>query len=354
MFHARVYYWSGDPLGYVDALSRILRWCKERAREEGRVVVQRREVSKVSESLVGDGAGTRQSETASGDEDEDKSEGREQVQEESKQGPGGSEGKREVQEQEQKRQEDEEVSSGEEGEEGEEDSDEDENGDEDEDGDKDEDGDGDGDEDDGEESEKNEVHDEEELDEVLAAAKANLTMWLERVARVCLILVSQMIEMNVGTPSLCVVLVRSSRLLTRWLPCWTLGLPGGDQLARSAVHTLHWTHFPPRAYSRTPLRPCTGLSPLWKPPKSKRTLFYRRIRCGAKRQRHRHDRYEHRSAGRCVWRLVACRGSTRKDSRYTSRACHGECPCSDVLRRGSVLIRIPLSAAFFFVSCAHL
>ncbi|KAF8448938.1 hypothetical protein L210DRAFT_3389378 [Boletus edulis BED1] len=37
MFHARVHYWSGDPLGYVDALSRILRRCKERAREEGRI-----------------------------------------------------------------------------------------------------------------------------------------------------------------------------------------------------------------------------------------------------------------------------------------------------------------------------
>ncbi|KAI9456946.1 hypothetical protein HD554DRAFT_2030326 [Boletus coccyginus] len=29
VFHARVHYWSGDPLGYVDALSRILGKCKE-------------------------------------------------------------------------------------------------------------------------------------------------------------------------------------------------------------------------------------------------------------------------------------------------------------------------------------
>ncbi|KAH0836749.1 hypothetical protein J3R83DRAFT_8485 [Lanmaoa asiatica] len=36
MFHARVHYWSGDPLGYVDALSRILGRCKGKAREEGR------------------------------------------------------------------------------------------------------------------------------------------------------------------------------------------------------------------------------------------------------------------------------------------------------------------------------
>ncbi|KAG8221016.1 hypothetical protein J3R82DRAFT_2525 [Butyriboletus roseoflavus] len=114
VFHARVHYWSGDPLGYVDALSRILGRCKERAREEGRVVAQRRERRVV---VGGDVEGFSQSERANEDADE-------------------------------------------------------------------------------ESTDDAKVQGKEELDAVLVAAEANLSMWLERIARVCLILASQMIEMN--------------------------------------------------------------------------------------------------------------------------------------------------------------
>ncbi|KAG6381693.1 hypothetical protein JVT61DRAFT_294 [Boletus reticuloceps] len=150
VFHARVHYWSGDPLGYVDALSRILRRCKERAREEGRIVMQRREVAKMANARgEGETEGTSESEQASESEDAN----------EDKDGDGdGNSNETEC--------------GGGEGDEGEEDAE--------------------------ESTENTEVQDEEKEvpDDVLAAAEANLSMWLERIARTCLILASQMIEMN--------------------------------------------------------------------------------------------------------------------------------------------------------------
>lgn len=149
VFHARVHYWSGDPLGYVDALSRILARCKERAREEGRVVVQRREFVKAGKSRGGgDVESTSQSEQTNGHDDNDEGEDEDKGEE------------------------------------------------------------------DAEESTENaKVQEEEELDDVLVTAEANLSMWLERIARICLILASQMIEMNVGIISFYFVPLVCS---TRW------------------------------------------------------------------------------------------------------------------------------------------
>lgn len=156
VFHARVHYWSGDPLGYVDALSRILGQCKQRAREEGRVVAQRREMRQVNRARGGgDAEGAGQSERTN--EDEDENEGKDE-----------DKGKDE--------------------DEGTEDA-----------------------EADVESTEDAEVQDE-ELDDVLVAAEANLSMWLERIARVCLILASQLIEMNVSIHIFFPVLSPLSRL----------------------------------------------------------------------------------------------------------------------------------------------
>lgn len=127
-----MHFWSGDSLGYVDALSHILARCKEKAREEGRVVAQRRKAGKSRGG--GDAESKNQSEETNRDDDEGK-EDTEGVQDE-----------------------------------------------------------------------------DEEPDDVLVAAEANLSMWLERIARVCLILTSQMIEMNVGAISFCIFPCISSRL----------------------------------------------------------------------------------------------------------------------------------------------
>ncbi|KAN0088398.1 hypothetical protein V8E55_005455 [Tylopilus felleus] len=140
VFHARVHYWSGDPLGYVDALSRILAKCKEKAREEGRIVLKRKELGKAVKACGGGDVESTRSEHTSNGEDESEDGDREEGKEDAEKSTEGTE----VQDEEEKE-------SDEEG---------------------------------------------EESDEVLAAAEANLSMWLERVARVCLILASQMIEMN--------------------------------------------------------------------------------------------------------------------------------------------------------------
>ena len=179
VFHARVHYWSGDPLGYVDALSRILGKCKERAREEGRVVMQRREVVAQEGARGCNVGGTSQCQQAREDRDQEgdnEDEGKEGVEESTENAK--------IQDEDGDGDEDE----GEEGE-GENDGDED---------------DDEGKEDAEESTESVKVQDvqEERTDDVLAAAEANLSMWLERIARICLILASQMIEMNVGIVSL--------------------------------------------------------------------------------------------------------------------------------------------------------
>ena len=171
MFHARVHYWSGDALGYVDALSRILAKCKERAREEGRVVVQRRELGAVKARGGGDAEGIRRSEQTREDQEQEQDEDEEGA-EESTENANFQEGTpRSEQTSEDPGQDQDENENENEGKA------------------------------DAEESTENSDQDEEdeEPDDVLAAAEANLSMWLERIARVCLILASQMIEMNVGT-----------------------------------------------------------------------------------------------------------------------------------------------------------
>jgi hypothetical protein len=137
-------------LGYVDALSGILGRCKARAREEGRVVMQRRR-------MKAEASGRREGKEGERVEDEDEDEV---------------------------------------GEEGEEDDDDD--------GEEKEDSldDGKADAETPAESEVGEEREEQaeeevEEDEILVAAEANLSMWLERAARLCLILASQMIEMKV-------------------------------------------------------------------------------------------------------------------------------------------------------------
>ena len=243
VFHARVHYWSGDPLGYVDALSRILGKCKQRAREEGRVIVQRRELGEAGRARgEGDAKGILRSEQIREDQDqeeeENKDEGKDdaevsmentEVQDEAR-GEGDTEGTRQS-EQTREDQDQEEEEDEDEGKEDAEDSTvnaqvqdetrgggdmegtrqseqtcEDQDESEDEDGSK----------ADAEESTGNaEVQDEEdeEQDDLLAAAEANLSMWVERIARVCLILASQMIEMNVGTASFCFPLFQKRPLL---------------------------------------------------------------------------------------------------------------------------------------------
>ncbi|KAF9224009.1 hypothetical protein BS17DRAFT_780349 [Gyrodon lividus] len=141
VFHARVHYWAGDTLGYVDALSGLLGRCKERARGEGWVVMQQRR-------MEAEASGRRE-------------------------GMGSESGEEQEAEEEEESEEDERVSD-----EGEEDagtaaeSEMDEGG------------------------EEPAEQEEEQADEILVAAEANLSMWLERAARLCLILASQMIEMK--------------------------------------------------------------------------------------------------------------------------------------------------------------
>ena len=176
VFHARVHYWSGDALGYVDALSRILAKCKERAREEGRVVVQRRELGAVKARGGGDAEGTQQAredqeqdeEQDEDDEDAEESTKNAKAQDEARGGGDMEATPRPEHRQDRDENENENETEGREDAEG---------------------------------STENPDQDEEdeEPDDVLAAAEANLSMWLERIARVCLILASQMIEMNVGT-----------------------------------------------------------------------------------------------------------------------------------------------------------
>ncbi|KIJ65562.1 hypothetical protein HYDPIDRAFT_130837 [Hydnomerulius pinastri MD-312] len=137
VLHARVHYWAGDTLGYVDALSGILGRCKERAREEGRVVMQRRR--------------EREETRKGGEARKEKVESDKDGQEDSK-------------------------DDAETADESQEDEDDDDEGEE-------------------EEGEDEEVEEEQD-DEILIAAEANLSMWLERAARVCLILASQLVEMK--------------------------------------------------------------------------------------------------------------------------------------------------------------
>lgn len=237
VFHARVHYWSGDPLGYVDALSRILGQCKQRAREEGRVVAQRREMRQVNRARGGgDAEGAGQSERTN--EDEDENEGKDE-----------DKGKDE--------------------DEGTEDA-----------------------EADVESTEDAEVQDE-ELDDVLVAAEANLSMWLERIARVCLILASQLIEMNVSIHIFFPCSVPSFKIVTcRFRSrCWHFafglaGLPSGDQLARPTLHLPCSTHLGADTFPDTSFGPRTGLPPLREPPKSRGTLFHRRI---GRREQHQRD-----------------------------------------------------------------
>ena len=247
VFHARVHYWSGDPLGYVDALSRILGKCKQRAREEGRVIVQRRELGEAGRARgEGDAKGILRSEQIREDQDqeeeENKDEGKDdaevstestEVQDEAR-GGGDTEGTRQSEQTREDQDQDQDQDEEEEEDEGKEDAEystvnaqvqdetrgggdmegtrqseqtcEDQDESEDEDGSK----------ADAEESTGNaEVQDEEdeEQDDLLAAAEANLSMWVERIARVCLILASQMIEMNVGTASFCFPLFQKRPLL---------------------------------------------------------------------------------------------------------------------------------------------
>ncbi|KIK99819.1 hypothetical protein PAXRUDRAFT_131280 [Paxillus rubicundulus Ve08.2h10] len=160
VFHARVHYWAGDTLGYVDALSGILGRCKARAREEGSVVMQRRR-------MKAETSGGREGREEMKAEDEVDEEGEEDGGEEGVEG-GGEEGEEDGGEEEEGEEEDS-LSEGEANAETPAESDTDE-----------------------EPSEQEEV----EEDEILVAAEANLSMWLERAARLCLILASQMVEMK--------------------------------------------------------------------------------------------------------------------------------------------------------------
>lgn len=218
VFHARVYYWAGDPLGYVDALSRILGRCKERAREEGRVVVQRREA--VRTQGRGDVECTNQSERANEDEGKEVAEAAEESTESTEvQDEDETDETDETDESDESDESDDVPVAGEANlvrrrddvdgtsqsgqaneDEGEADTEAA--------GERTENAGVQGKEDEGKEDAeaaeesmvRTKVQDEEdEPDDALVAAEANLSMWLERIARICLILASQMIEMNVST-----------------------------------------------------------------------------------------------------------------------------------------------------------
>lgn len=157
VLRARVRYWAGDVKGYIDALAGLLVGCKAKARAEGRVV---RELKELRAAGKGGGEGNEEKQANEDEDEDDKADDR--------------------------------------SEEGNEDTQDDENGSvdsvEDEDAEAD-----DRSETEGQhqgQAEPETLEDNDEPDDVLATAEANLSMWLERAARVCLMIASQLVEMK--------------------------------------------------------------------------------------------------------------------------------------------------------------
>ena len=201
VLRARVRYWAGDVKGYIDALAGLLVGCKAKARAEGKVVRELKELQAVGKGggiaeegvlgAGGEGNGEKKANEDSGEDDE--ADGR----------PGeGSEETQDDENEDVDSEEDEEVKVDDRSEtEGRhqgqaepetlEDNDE---------TDEDEDTKADPQPEMGgqhqERAEPETLENNDEPDDVLATAEANLSMWLERAARVCLMLASQLVEMK--------------------------------------------------------------------------------------------------------------------------------------------------------------
>ncbi|KAG6335842.1 hypothetical protein ID866_3256 [Astraeus odoratus] len=163
VLRARVHYWAGDARGYVDALAGLLVGCKAKARAEGKVMrvlkeeraakknkrdIESREVVETSEEghveiedeaedegeKGGDDEGERGDENDIGETGDQSDNGAEEAGGQSQQG--------------------------------------------------------------GEEQPRTKTPEEDELDDAVTTAEANLSMWLERAARVCLMIASQFVEMK--------------------------------------------------------------------------------------------------------------------------------------------------------------
>jgi len=188
VLRARVRYWAGDVKGYIDALAGLLVGCKAKARAEGRVVLELKELRAVGKG-GGEGVetGGEGNEEKQADEDGDdkadvrSEEGNEKTQEDENENVDSVEDedaeaddRSETEGQHQKQAESEIL--------------------EDEDAKAD-----DRSETEGQhqgQAEPETLEDNDEPDGALATAEANLSMWLERAARVCLMIASQLVEMK--------------------------------------------------------------------------------------------------------------------------------------------------------------
>lgn len=165
VLRARVHYWAGDVRGYVDALAGLLTGCKAKARaeskavrdlKEAKVAAKRRKEGK-SEGTAGGGRdnqkeGCEEDDESAGEEDEDDDDDDDddaRLDDQSEEGEGGNN-------QEQERSDEQRQAEAADGTDA----------------------------------------DDDESDGALATAEANLSMWLERSARVCLMIASQLVEMK--------------------------------------------------------------------------------------------------------------------------------------------------------------
>ncbi|KAL4078579.1 hypothetical protein V8B97DRAFT_1044209 [Scleroderma yunnanense] len=151
VLRARVRYWAGDVKGYIDMLAGLLVGCKANARMEGKRVRELKGV--IAARKTGEKSQQDVEKEVDSNEDGDEDEG--SVQKEGDKNEDGEEeedededGKVEVEDQNQ------------------------------------------------ETEQKTPEEDIDETDETLTTAEANLSMWLERAARVCLMIASQLVEMK--------------------------------------------------------------------------------------------------------------------------------------------------------------
>lgn len=173
VLRARVHYWAGDVRGYIDALAGLLAGCKAKARAEGKIVrdlmgtktPKQKEEGKSKEAVEPGADRDNQKEGCEdedGDGDDDDDDDDDDENEDTETDDQSEEG--EDSEKENNQEGDEEQRSDEQHKaEAEDDADADEEG---------------------------------ESDGALATAEANFSMWLERSARVCLMIASQLVEMK--------------------------------------------------------------------------------------------------------------------------------------------------------------
>lgn len=160
-----MHYWAGDVRGYVDALAGLLTGCKAKARAESKAVrdlreakvaaKQRKEEGK-SEGIAGGGRdnqkeGFEEEDESTGEDDEDEDEDA-RPDDQSEEGEGEGENNQEQERSDEQRK--------------------------------------------AEAVDDADADNDDESDGALVTAEANLSMWLERSARVCLMIASQFVEMK--------------------------------------------------------------------------------------------------------------------------------------------------------------